>query len=44
MRNNKLDYVQVIYDDEKKPLTSYPYHLTKYIFERYKLKKESKNT
>ncbi len=42
MKNNKFDYVQVIYDERKKPLTSYPYHLTKYIFERYKLKKNQK--
>ena len=42
MKNNKFDYVQVIYDEGKKPLTSYPYHLSKYIFERYKLKKNQK--
>ena len=43
MKSNKnLDYVRIIYDENKKPLTSYPYKLSKHIFEKYKFKNNKK--
>lgn len=40
MRNKK--YVEVIYNQKDKPLTSYPKKLAKYLFDRYELKEKSK--
>ena len=36
---NNLDYVNVIYNTKDKPITSYPGKLTRYLFNRYNLKK-----
>lgn len=38
MREGKKDYVEVIYDESRRPLTAYPALLTRYLFERYSLK------
>jgi len=33
----KRDYVEVVYNELDRPLTSYPLHLAKYLFNRFKL-------
>lgn len=33
------DYVEVIYNEQERPLTTYPQKLTKYLFDRYDMKK-----
>ena len=38
----KLDYVEVLYDEKLKPFTEYPNKLSKYIFNKYKMKPENK--
>ncbi len=40
MRNKK--YVEVIYNQKDRPFSSYPKKFTKYLFDRYDLKKDSK--
>ena len=40
MRNKK--YVEVIYNKKDRPFSSYPKKFTKYLFDRYDLKKNSK--
>lgn len=37
MNNIKRDYVDVVYNEHDRPLTSYPVQLTKYLYNRYKL-------
>ena len=39
MINNK--YLDVVYDESKKPLTNYPDKFTKYLFNRYKIPQKS---
>tara|TARA_B100000161_G_C33487221_1_gene385323 strand:+ start:265 stop:951 length:687 start_codon:yes stop_codon:yes gene_type:complete len=36
---NKLDYVSVTYNTKRRPITTYPRQLTRYLFNRYNLKK-----
>ena len=38
MTKMQRDYVQVIYSEEDRPLTNYPKQLTKYLFNRFKIK------
>tara|TARA_Y100001958_G_C21143821_1_gene481768 strand:- start:400 stop:1086 length:687 start_codon:yes stop_codon:yes gene_type:complete len=38
----KKDYVEVVYNNIDRPLTNYPNKLTKYLFDKYELKKEDK--
>ena len=38
----KLDYVDVVYNETDRPLTDYPSKLTRYLFDRYRIEKESK--
>ena len=38
----KKDYVEVVYNNIDRPLTNYPNKLTKYLFDKYDLKKEDK--
>tara|TARA_B100001989_G_C24515481_1_gene452867 strand:+ start:64 stop:768 length:705 start_codon:yes stop_codon:yes gene_type:complete len=40
-QNNK-DYVSVVYDENERPITSYPFKLANYIFDKYALKEGSK--
>ena len=39
---NKLDYVEVLYDEKLKPFTDYPNKLAKYIFIKNKMKPNDK--
>jgi len=38
MSNGKRDYVDVVYNEQDRPLTNYPDALATYLFDRYKLK------
>lgn len=42
MRKTKRDYVEVVYNEQDKPLTNYPASLARYLFERYKIKQGQK--
>lgn len=42
MSNPKRDYVAVVYNEQDRPLTTYPDQLASYLFERYDLKTDSK--
>ena len=43
-RNNSIpeEYINVIYGQDVKPFTSYPFIFTKYLFDRYQIKKGNK--
>jgi SAM-dependent methyltransferase len=38
MTNTKRDYVEVVYNEQDRPLTAYPARLASYLFERYNIK------
>jgi SAM-dependent methyltransferase len=38
MTNNQRDYVDVVYNEQDRPLTTYPARLAHYLFERYNIK------
>lgn len=38
MNTNKRDYVDVVYNEEDRPLTDYPQQLASYLFNRYDIK------
>ncbi len=38
MSTSNRDYVNVVYNEKDRPLTTYPAKLTRYLFERYKIK------
>ena len=40
--NHNLDYVKVIYDKKNRPFTSYPSKLTKFLFKKYNMQRNSK--
>jgi SAM-dependent methyltransferase len=42
MSNKKRDYVEVVYDEQERPLTTYPDKLAHYLFDRYGLKANQK--
>jgi len=42
MKSTKRDYVDVVYSEKDRPLTSYPAQLAQYLFERYHLKQGDK--
>jgi len=42
MKNKKIDYVDLIYNEKDRPLTSYPAHLTAYLVKKFKIKPKSK--
>ena len=42
MEISKSDYVKVVYNELDRPFTSYPDKLTRYLFDKYKIKKNSK--
>ncbi|MBF9040321.1 methyltransferase domain-containing protein [Rhodobacterales bacterium LSUCC0387] len=39
MTEKKIDYVAVVYNEKDRPLTNYPDKLSRYLFERFDLKK-----
>ena len=42
MKNTKRDYVDVIYNEKNKPLTTYPAQLASYLFNKYHLQQGDK--
>ena len=40
--NKKFDYVNTIYSEKNKPFTDYPKKLANYLFNRYKIEKNSR--
>ena len=40
--SKKLDYVDVVYNEDDRPLTDYPSKLTKYLFDRYEINQSDK--
>ena len=40
--NDEIDYLDVTYDENEKPRTDFPFNLTKYLVDRFHLKKNSK--
>jgi len=42
MSAQKKDYVNVVYNEQDRPLTIYPQQLTRYLFDKYKLKEGDK--
>ncbi len=38
MSNIERDYVEVVYNEQDRPLTTYPQQLAKYLFERFGLR------
>jgi len=42
MYDKKKDYVEVVYNQEDRPLTDYPMKLSSYLFNRYKLNQDKK--
>lgn len=42
MTNSQQDYVSVVYNEQDRPLTSYPQKLSRYLFERFDLKSGNK--
>lgn len=42
MTEKKMDYVAVVYNEKDRPLTNYPDKLSRYLFERFDLKKDVK--
>ena len=42
MTESQRDYVDVVYNETDRPLTSYPLQLASYLFHRYKIKKGDK--
>jgi SAM-dependent methyltransferase len=42
MRNVKRDYVEVVYNEQDRPLTTYPQQLAKYLFDRFGLRRGDK--
>ncbi len=42
MTSTKRDYVDVVYSEKDRPLTSYPAQLARYLFDRYRLKQGDK--
>lgn len=38
----KADYLSVVYNEKNRPYTTYPSELCKYLFDRFKMKREQK--
>ncbi len=36
--NNKNDYLNIVYNTKLRPLTNYPFRLSKYLINKYNLK------
>ena len=42
MNKNKVNYIDIVYNQKDKPFTKYPYKLSKYLTNKFLLKKDCK--